>query len=60
MADTSSIPGLADLKSWASEEEVRLAELLVKEDQAHLFAGWKAGEDAAKKHAFFEQVRGPR
>lgn len=55
-SSVDSVPGLSDLGSWATDDEARLARLLVSEDQAHLFAGWVPGSDEAKKHAFFEQV----
>ncbi len=52
------VPGLTDLAAWATAEEVALAELLLAEDQAHLFAAWVPGANTEKKRAFFEQVRG--
>lgn len=48
--------GIADLASWATEEETALAHKLLSLDQAHLFAGWKVGEAVEKKKAFFTQV----
>lgn len=39
-------------------DETRLTQLLLDNDQTHLFDGWKAGEEVEKKHKFFEQVRG--
>ena len=53
-----SIPGLADIATWGSAEEAQLARALLEAGQAHLFEKWApGGADAAKKHAFFDQVR---
>ena len=52
-----SIPGLADIAAWGSAEEAQLARALLEAGQAHLFEKWAPGADAAKKHAFFDQVR---
>lgn len=56
MASLSGIPTLADVSSWASAEEISILEMLVREDQAHLFAKWVPGADVAQKHAFCAQV----
>ena len=58
MADIAAVPGLADFASYMDESEQALTQMLIANGQAHLFAAWKAGEDVAAKHAFFEQVRG--
>ena len=54
----ASIASLIDIRAWASPDEERLVELLLREGQAHLFAGWTPGADESAKHAFFEQVGG--
>ena len=56
MTSISSIPTLSDTASWASAEEVALLELLLSENQAHLFESWKPTTDFAEKHAFCTQV----
>lgn len=61
--------GLKDHQSWMttvkpskateSIHEADLADLLLEEDQAHLFSQWKEGaQDVDKKHKFFEGVWG--
>ena len=55
-AELASVPGLGDVASWATEDEVRLTKMLLAAGQEHLFAGWKQGQDAEKKHNFYEQV----
>jgi hypothetical protein len=52
----ASVPGLSDIASWASEEEVRLTQMLLSNGQHHMFAGWNAGADADQKHKFYDQV----
>ena len=56
--DLTTVPGLGDWASFMDESEQALAHMLVANGQTHLFSAWKAGEDVAAKHAFFEQVRG--
>jgi hypothetical protein len=48
---------LEDVTSWANAEEISLIDLLLSEDQGHLFAGWKVGADVDAKRAFCAQVR---
>jgi hypothetical protein len=55
-SELATITGLSDVASWATEDELRLTCMLVEAGQQHLFAGWKANQDADKKHAFYEQV----
>lgn len=52
-----STPGLGDATAWMTEDEQRLAGMLLENGQAHLFAGWKQGQDLEQKRKFFEQVR---
>jgi hypothetical protein len=57
-APLDGVKGLEGASGWITADEARLAQLLVAEGQAHLFAGWAAGDaDVEKKRAFFEQVR---
>jgi hypothetical protein len=57
MASIDLPANIADAASWASPEELVLLGKLLAEDQAHLFSGFRLGEDLPQKHAFFEQVR---
>ena len=56
-SDIAAVTGLADYKNWMSEDEVRLTQLLLTHDQAHLFAGWQVNDALDKKRKFFDQVR---
>jgi hypothetical protein len=49
---------LSDLTTWAtSADDQALIQLLLDEDQAHLFRGFRPGEDISKKKEFLAQVR---
>ena len=48
--------GIADAPSWATPEERELINLLLREDQAHLFAGFREG-DITQKRSFLEQIK---
>eukprot|EP01138_Halocafeteria_seosinensis_P009296 gb/GECG01009500.1/.p1 GENE.gb/GECG01009500.1/~~gb/GECG01009500.1/.p1 ORF type:complete len:138 (+),score=29.53 gb/GECG01009500.1/:1-414(+) len=58
--------GLKDYKSWMTtvkdtgsgeHHESDLTDLLLEQDQKHLFSGWKEGnQDVDKKHKFFEAI----
>ena len=56
MASTALPPTLADAASWASPAEIALLHKLLEEDQGHLFAGFRPGQDVPQKKAFLEQV----
>ena len=53
----STVAGLGDAPSWMTEDEARLAGVLLACGQAHVFGGWQNGSDHEKKHAFFAQAR---
>jgi UDP-sugar pyrophosphorylase len=49
---------LSDASSWATTpEDLSLLHLLLDEDQEHVFAHFRPGEDVPKKRAFLAQVR---
>jgi hypothetical protein len=56
-ADISTVPGLGDVASWATDEEQGLVRVLLEAGQEHLFAGWKQNADLERKRQFFAQVR---
>lgn len=58
MAEFASVPGLSDAASYMDAAEIELTRMLIENGQQQLFKDWKAGADEAKKHEFFEQVKG--
>jgi UDP-sugar pyrophosphorylase len=48
---------ISDAASWATADDLKLIDLLLEEDQSHLFAGFRLGQDIPQKQAFLAQVQ---